>query len=157
MAAREESSAVEHLACPDCGLLQVLPPYRKGFVTECGRCQRILAGSATGRIDAPLALICAAFLLMIPAIVSPLMAVSIVGAVRKSWLPSTAAAMWADGFGSLGALVGLFSIAIPAAFMGLLVWVLGSLHFGNNRRLGPAFRWALHLRPWVMIEVFLVG
>jgi paraquat-inducible protein A len=41
--------------------------------------------------------------------------------------------------------------------MGLLVWVLGSLHFGRDARLGPAFRWAQHLRPWVMIEVFLVG
>jgi paraquat-inducible protein A len=157
MPAREDSSAVEHLACPDCGLLQVLPPVRKGFVIECSRCQRVFAGSATGRIDAPLALVCAALLLMIPAVVSPLMAVSIVGAVRKSWLPSAASAMWVDGFGSLGVLVGLFSIAIPAAFMGLLVWVLGSLHFGYERRLGPAFRWAQHLRPWVMIEVFLVG
>jgi paraquat-inducible protein A len=157
MAAREDSSAVEHLACPDCGLLQVLPPARKGFVTECGRCQRVLAGSATGRIDAPLALVGAALLLLIPAVVWPLMSVSIVGAVRKSWLPSSASAMWEDGFASLGALVGLFSMAIPAAYMGLLVWVLGSLHFGYDRRLGPAFRWAQHLRPWVMIEVFLVG
>jgi paraquat-inducible protein A len=157
MAAREDSSAVEHLACPDCGLLQVLPPARKGFVTECSRCQRVLAGSATGRIDAPLALVCAALLLLIPAVVWPLMSVSIVGAVRKSWLPSSASAMWEDGFASLGALVGLFSMAIPAAYMGLLVWVLGSLHFGYDRRLGPAFRWAQHLRPWVMIEVFLVG
>jgi paraquat-inducible protein A len=138
-------------------LLQALPPPRKGFVSECGRCQRVLAGAATGRIDAPLALICAALLLLIPAAVSPLMAVSIVGAVRKSWLPSSASALWEDGFASLGALVGLFSIAIPAAFMGLLVWVLGSLHFGRDARLGPAFRWAQHLRPWVMIEVFLVG
>jgi len=157
MAAPEDSPAVEHLACPDCGLLQVLPPPRKGFVAECARCQRVLAGAATGRIDAPLALICTALLLLIPAAVSPLMAVSIMGAVRKSWLPSSAAAMWEDGFGSLGVLVGLFSIVIPAAFMGLLVWVLGSLHFGREARLGPAFRWVQHLRPWVMIEVFLVG
>jgi paraquat-inducible protein A len=35
--------------------------------------------------------------------------------------------------------------------------VLGSLHFGREARLGPAFRWVQHLRPWVMIEVFLVG
>ena len=110
-----------------------------------------------GRVDAPLALCAAALLLMIPACVAPLMVVSTYGAVRQSWLPSSVLAMWRDGFPSLAVLVATFSIALPVTFLGLLIWVLGGLHFGRLRGLGAAFRWVKHLRPWVMVEVYLVG
>jgi paraquat-inducible protein A len=118
-----------------------------------------LAGSATGRIGAPLALSAAAALLLIPATIAPLMLVTTYGAEREAWLPSTAAAMWHDGFASLGVLIAVFSIALPFVFLGLLIWVLASLHFGTGTRagVGSAFRWTKHLRPWVMTEVFLVG
>jgi paraquat-inducible protein A len=53
--------------------------------------------------------------------------------------------------------VGLFSIALPFVFLGLLVYVLASLHWDLRLPVGPAFRWVKHLRPWVMTEVFLVG
>ena len=147
----------ERVACPDCGLVQVMPPARRPCVTECSRCGGVLAGRATGRVDAPLALCMAALLLLVPACAAPLMIASTYGALRETWLPAAAAAMWNDGFPSLGLLVGAFSIALPAAFLALLIWVLGNLHFGRRGGLGPAFRWAGHLRPWVMIEVYLVG
>jgi paraquat-inducible protein A len=65
--------------------------------------------------------------------------------------------MWHDGFPSLGLLVASFSIALPFIFLGLLVWVLASLHFRLGGPIGSAFRWTKHLRPWVMTEVYLVG
>ncbi len=85
------------------------------------------------------------------------MLVSTYGASREAWLPSSASALWRDGFPSLGLLVAAFSIALPYVYLGLLIWVLGNLHFGGRRSVGPAFRWTKHLRPWVMIEVYLVG
>ena len=124
---------------------------------ECRRCGCVLAGPATGRVDAPLALSCAALLLLFPACAAPLMIVSTFGASRESWLPSGVAALWNDGFPSLAISVGTFSIALPAIFLGLLIWVLSSLHFGRRDSLGPAFRWVKYLRPWVMIEVYLIG
>ena len=134
-----------------------MPPPRRLCVIACSRCGRILAGAATGRVDAPLAWSIAALLLLLPALGAPLMTVSTFGAERISWLPSAPAGIWSDGFESLGVLVGAFAIALPAAYLGLLVWVLGSLHFGRPEGLGPAFRRVKRLRPWVMIEVFLVG
>jgi paraquat-inducible protein A len=147
----------ERIACPDCGLVQELPPAGHGQVAECARCRRVLAGTATGRIGAPLALAAATLVLLIPATVAPLILVSTYGAQRKSWLPSSAQALWSDGFASLALLVGTFSIALPFAFLGLLIWVLGSLHFGSSASVGTAFRWTKYLRPWVMVEVYLVG
>jgi paraquat-inducible protein A len=151
------SAGPERVACPDCGLMQIMPPARRLCVTACSRCGRVLAGPATGRVDAPLALSIAALLLLLPALAAPLMTVSTFGAMRTSWVPAAAAGIWSDGFESLGVLVAAFAIALPAAYLGLLVWVLGNLHGGRPAGLGPAFRWVKRLRPWVMIEVFLVG
>ncbi|MGH8137033.1 MAG: paraquat-inducible protein A [Steroidobacteraceae bacterium] len=147
----------ERMACPDCGLMQVVPRPKHGQAAECGRCGHVLAGPATGRIGAPLALATAALLLLLPATVAPLLSVSTFGAQRDTLLPSSAKALWHDGFPSLGLLVGVFSSALPVIFLALLVWVLASLHFGRSRAVGAAFRWVKHLRPWVMIEVYLVG
>ncbi len=149
--------AAERIACPDCGLVQLLRPPAHGHKAECARCGRILASSATGRIAAPLALASAAFVLLIPATVSPLMIVSTHGAARESWLPTSATALWEDGFPSLGALVALFSIGLPFIYLALLIWVLAHLQFDGSARVGPVFRWVKHLRPWVMIEVYLIG
>ncbi len=52
---------------------------------------------------------------------------------------------------------GLFSIAIPFVYLGLMICVLGGIRFGVDAQLGKLFRWTAALRPWVMIEVYLVG
>jgi paraquat-inducible protein A len=65
--------------------------------------------------------------------------------------------LWNDGYASLGVLIATFSIALPFLYLGLLIWVLGNLHFQTGAPVGSAFRWTKHLRPWVMTEVFLVG
>lgn len=137
--------------------MQLLPLPAHGQKAECARCRKVLAGSATGRIGAPLALASTALLLLVPATIAPLMLVTTYGADREAWLPSSATALWNDGFASLAVLVATFSIALPFVFLGLLIWVLGSLHFGTGALVGPVFRWTKHLRPWVMTEVFLVG
>jgi paraquat-inducible protein A len=150
-------SAAERIACPDCALVQLLSPPAHGQKAECARCGKVLASSATGRIGAPLALATAALVLLVPATVAPLMLVTTYGAEREGWLPSSATALWRDGFPSLGLLVAVFSIALPFVFLGLLIWVLANLHFGGRGPVGSAFRWTKHLRPWVMTEVYLVG
>ena len=137
--------------------MQLLPSPAPGQKSECARCLKVLAGSATGQIGAPLALSVASLLLLVPATIAPLLLVTTYGADREAWLPSTAAAMWHDGFASLSVLIAIFSIALPYAFLGLLIWVLSALHWRTGARVGTAFRWCKHLRPWVMVEVFVVG
>jgi paraquat-inducible protein A len=150
-------SLAERIACPDCGLVQLLPHPAPGQKAECSRCGKVLAGSVTGRIGAPLALAVAALALLIPATLSPLLLVSTHGATREGGLPSSASALWHDGFPSLGMLVGAFTLALPFVFLVLLIWVLASVRFGLPGPIGSAFRWVKHLRPWVMTEVYLVG
>jgi len=147
----------ERIGCPDCGLVQALVAPGRGEIAECPRCARVLAGTATGRVGTPLALFLASLVLLVPAAIAPLLVVYTYGARRAGWLTTNATALWRDGFESLGALVALFSIVLPFVFLVLIIWVLASLRWQRAAPVGAAFRWAQHLRPWVMIEVFLVG
>ena len=117
----------------------------------------MLAGPAIGRIGPPLAFALTAATLLLPATVAPLFRVSDYGAHREGLLVSSAAALWRDGFPSLGTLVALFAIVLPLLFLTLLIWVLATLLMDRRAALGPVFRWVQHLQPWVMIEVYLMG
>src|SRR2546423_200686 len=132
--------------------MQVLPVLSGRQAVVCRRCDGMLAGPATGRVDAPLALAGAALALLVPALIWPLMTVSSLGAVRESWLWTGVTALWDQGFGSLAALVGVFSIVLPCVYLGALVFVLFTLRFHIGVPLGRLFRWVQYLRPWMMIE-----
>ena len=145
------------VACPDCGLVQRLPLLRRGQIAECRRCERVLAGAATGRVDAPLALALAALLVLIPATVEPLLSVASHGAARTCWLSSGIAGLWHEGFAALAVIVGAFCLAFPYVYLIALILVLAALRLGARAHLGPTFRWIMRLRPWMMLEIFLVG
>jgi paraquat-inducible protein A len=149
--------AAELIGCADCGLVQVLPPVPPDAVAECVRCRRGFAPPARGSIDTALALTVSALVLLLPAALLPLMRVTSFGEQRRNWLPSGVEALWNDGFSSLAVLVFVFSIAIPFIYLGLMILVLGGIRVGARAPLGKLFRWTAGLRPWVMIEVYLVG
>jgi paraquat-inducible protein A len=137
--------------------MQMLPILVGRQTAVCRRCDSTLAGPATGRVDAPLALAGAALVLLIPALIWPLITVSSLGAVRESWLQTCVTALWDQGFGSLAAVVAAFSIVLPCVYLAALVFALFALRFHVGVPLGRLFRWVQKLRPWMMIEVYLVG
>ncbi|HEY4972093.1 MAG TPA: paraquat-inducible protein A [Steroidobacteraceae bacterium] len=149
--------AAELIGCADCGLVQLLPPVPADALAECVRCKRAFAPPARGSIDTALALTVTAVLLLLPAALLPLMRLSSFGVQRRNWLPTGVEALWNDGYVSLSAVVFVFSIAIPFAYLGLMTWVLAGIRLGPEASLGKLFRWTAALRPWVMIEVYLVG
>jgi paraquat-inducible protein A len=137
--------------------MQVLPVLGRKQTAMCRRCDSTLAGPATGRVESPLALAGGALLLLLAAIAWPLMTVSSLGAARESWVHTCVSALWDQGFLSLASLVATFTVALPCVYLLMLIWVLLALRFGFGGPLGSLFRWVQHLRPWMMIEVYLVG
>jgi paraquat-inducible protein A len=137
--------------------MQVLPVLGRKQTAMCRRCDSTLAGPATGRVESPLALAGGALLLLLAAIAWPLMTVSSLGAARQSWLHTCVSALWDQGFFSLASLVATFTVALPCVYLLMLIWVLLALRFDFGGPLGSLFRWVQHLRPWMMIEVYLVG
>src|SRR5262245_10308976 len=118
------------VACPDCGLVQRLPFVQRRHIGECRRCARLLAGPATGRVYAPLALALAALLPLIPATVEPLLSVASHGAARTCWLASGIAGLWGEGFAPLAVVVGAFCLAFPYLYLAALTTVLAGLRLG---------------------------
>src|SRR5512146_3597911 len=106
------------VACPDCGLVQRLPALHRRHIAECRRCARLLAGPATGRVDAPLALALAALLLLVPATIEPLLRVAAHGAARVCWLSSGITGLWREGVVALAVIVGAFCLALPYLYLG---------------------------------------
>lgn len=160
--------AIEILACPDCGLRQRLPLVPRGCRAVCRRCGRTLAFPPSRRLEASLALVTSALLLWAAASVAPLMSVAAEGSLRRSGLATGVAALWSEGFPSLAVVVAAFSLVAPWVYLLLVTTVLAGVRAGRaagdrsrgprgSPTLGPLFRWALALRPWTMLEVYLLG
>lgn len=126
-------------------------------VPECACCGHEFSPPTRGSFDSALAYALAALLLLLPPFLSPLMTLTSFGVSRHDWLPTGVRAMWNDGFGTLASVIFLFSIVIPFAYLSLMIFVLACLRIGATQSLGRIFRYAGWLRPWLMIEVFLVG
>jgi paraquat-inducible protein A len=163
-----EAGAHELIACPDCGLKQRLGPVPRGFRVECRRCRKLLARPEPARIGAALALLAAALILWLPTCIAPFLLVSANGAVRRSELASGIAALWTSGFPSLAVVVAAFGIVVPSLYLALVISVLAGIRFRTARgtawrghrgrwTLGRLYRWSLDLRPWAMVEVYLLG
>ncbi|MGH8148608.1 MAG: paraquat-inducible protein A [Steroidobacteraceae bacterium] len=161
-----EAAAHELIACPDCGLWQRCAGVPAGYHAECHRCRKVLARPTSHGLDASLALVASALLLWIPACIEPFLRVSADGAIRYSALTSGVTGLWAAGYPALAVVVAAFSIVIPWAYLVLLTCVLAGMRARRARTpapdegpspLGILYRWALALRPWAMIEVYLLG
>jgi paraquat-inducible protein A len=137
--------------------MQLLPVFGGRQIAVCQRCDSTLAGPARGRVDAPLALAGGALILFLPALVWPLITVASLGAQRQSWLETCVTALWDQGFASLATLVAAFGMVLPCVYLAALVCVLLALRAQLGIPVGRLFRWVQYLRPWMMIEVFLVG
>src|SRR5882757_9090017 len=122
----------EHLACPDCGLEQVLPKLRCHQAAECRRCAHVLAGPSTGCVEMPLAFSIAALALLLPAMALPLLSISMFGTQRMSWFTSSVSALWEQGFASLAALVAALVLTSPLVYLILLIGTLSRLHSGHT-------------------------
>lgn len=141
----------DRVACPDCSFEQRLPEIADHEVARCRRCRRLLkVPDAQSR--AALALTLGALLLWIPGCLAPLLTVIAGGASRSANLVQCAAKLWGSGYPPLSVLLAVLMIGIPSAFMVLtLAQSLRGIDVGVLRRA------AHHLRPWLMMEVFVVG
>ena len=141
----------ERVACPDCSLEQVLPALAEDEEARCTRCLRLLK-VPDAQSGAALALTLGALLLWIPGCLAPLLTVSAGGASHSTNLVGCALRLWGAGYPPLSVLLVALMLAIPSAFM--LLTLAQALPNASNDELRAL---AHHLRPWLMLEVFVVG
>lgn len=146
------------LECPDCGLLQLLPPPKPKHVRNCTRCRRSF-GDGANRGDAARALTLTALLLFVLANLYPFMGLEFGGREASIHLGSGVSGM-ADhkDLMPIALLVLAISILAPLGRLAALGLVLLQLQRGRNTPLvANLMHFADRVRGWAMLDVFLVG
>jgi len=145
-------------ACHDCGLLQLVPPLPPGTSASCLRCDATLRRHRRDPMNRTLALCLSALVLFAIAASATLLQVSSGGQVHVANLFSGPIGLEQDGMWELAAVVLLATVGAPLAKLGCTIYVLLALRLAHPpRHISRVFAWAMHLSPWSMIEIYLLG
>ncbi len=146
------------IACLECDLLQRATPLAPGGLARCARCGALLYRAADNDLDRPLAFTLAAAVLFIIANTFPIVGLELQGQSATATLFGMVQALHRQNMGLLAALMFVTTILVPAVQLAAMACILVPLRTGRTPRgLGIALR-ALHaVRPWGMVEVFILG
>ncbi len=146
------------VGCPDCDLLQRIPPLPSGAKARCLRCGAQLAKQPAVPSDLPLALTVAAGILFIVANTSPLMNLSVVGRTASTTIAGGAYQMWQQGEEITGILVAVCAVVAPGGYLlFMLTLLLAARRSPAPFWVGEMLRGVTHFQVWSMLEVMLLG
>jgi len=151
----------EIVACPDCDLLQHIPPLNAGEKARCSRCGHVLASASHDPLhplDLPLSLTLTAAILLVVANTMPLMDLSVLGRTASTTIMHGAYEMWLNGEPLTAAIVAFSALIAPGLFiLFMLVVLLAARRPVVPHWVGEMLRWAQSMQPWAMLEVMLLG
>jgi paraquat-inducible protein A len=144
--------------CQHCGQLQVLPPMPAAARAVCLRCEAVLRHTHRDPIGIPLALNITALVLFLIATSTVLLTVSRAGQTHIADLFTGPLGLEQAGWWELSAVVVFTTFAAPLAKVLAMIVVLLGIQVGRPPgELRGLFAWVQHLRPWSMIEVYLLA
>ncbi len=144
--------------CPGCGLLQRVPALAVGTSAYCARCPTILRRVSAHRLDHVAALTVAALALLVVMCSSALMSVETAGIRHVADLFSGPQELVRQSMAPLALVVIFVTVLAPLArLVGTLYVLVGAHRHRPPRHLRRVFALAERLRPWSMIEVFVLG
>lgn len=145
--------------CPDCGLFQRVGAMRPDQVAECRRCAAVLRRRRRDSLTTTFALSLTGLVLFAIGAGAMLLSFRLAGRQAETSLAALPSGFAGAAFLPLAAAVAFSTLAAPALRLALTVAVLGGLRLrGVPRRLLVGMARLRHLlRPWAMVEVFLLG
>jgi len=144
--------------CPGCGLLQRVPALAAGTSAHCARCPTILRRVSTHRLDHVAALALAAVVLLAVMCANELMSVEKAGIRHVADLFSGPEELVRQNMAPLALVVLFVTVLAPLVRLLGTLYVLIRAHEPRPpRHLRRIFAIAERLRPWSMIEVFVLG
>lgn len=140
------------IACHDCDLLQRETRLQPGDVAACCRCGAVLYRSNPGNVERSLALTIAAAVLFVISNVFTIVGIESHGSSNASTLFGAVLVLWDDQMELVAGLVFVTTILMPALELMMMIVLLAT------PRPQPLFmRLVLLVRPWSMVEVFMLG
>ncbi|MEJ2137689.1 MAG: paraquat-inducible protein A [Desulfofustis sp.] len=149
---------MSHIACHDCDLIHWFGPVPEGSAATCSRCGAMLYQNKRDSLERTLALTVAGLILFMVANTFPFLSFKLQARVHETILITGIKELYHQGMWILATVVLLTTIVMPALQMLGLLYVL--LPIKLNRipwKLREVFRIVQFLRPWAMMEVFMLG
>ena len=145
-------------ACHECDALQRMVPLQSGGMARCWRCGAVLYRRRRYGLDATLALTLTAAVLFLLANAFPLVGLDLQGQRHATSLWGAVRSLWDQDVELLALLVFVTTMAMPALDLGAMLWLLLPLVLGRRPPAGMRVLRALQvIRPWGMVEVFILG
>jgi paraquat-inducible protein A len=144
--------------CRSCGLFQHVPPLAPGEAALCRRCDGTIRQARQDSLNRTLAYAFSALALFVVALQLPFMDVTAAGVTYKANLFTGPSELDVRGLWEISAVVLITLVGMPALQFVLLMAVLVGLKLKHPPRFLPLlFGFVERVRPWSMIEVFLLG
>jgi len=146
------------IACHECDLIHQLGEVPPGGAARCARCGSPLYRPKRDSINRTLALTLAGLILYIIANTHPFLGFKIGSQVRETTLATGIFQLYQQGMGPMASLVLLTVVVVPAVHLLSMLYILAPLHADRvPRYLARVFRLTIFLKPWGMMEVFMLG
>ena len=144
--------------CRDCGQRQRRPALRPGQSASCATCGARLFKERPWGVQRALALTLTALVLLVVANLTEFMVFEFRGRAQENHIVTGVMELHRLGYGPLAALILLTSVVAPLLHLLGMSAVLFCVQVGASPLwLGPLFRRLESLRPWAMLEVYLLG
>jgi len=146
------------IECESCGLLQRGVELENHQRAHCVSCDGFLYHEKPRGIEVALALTLTALMLLAIANFSDFMTFEFKGRSQGNRIVTGVLMLSDVGYGPLAALILLTSVLAPLLHLSGMAAVLLPVHLGwRFAYQGPLFRRLESLRPWAMLEVYLLG
>ena len=146
------------LECHDCGTIQRLPAMPPNTRAACPQCDAHLRHTREDPFSLPLALNLAALMMFGIGAFWTLLSVSTAGQLRNANLLTGPEELRSFGLWELSVVVLTTTFAAPLARILCMIAVLVGLQLPHRPPfIRMIYAWIEHLRPWSMVEIFLLG
>ena len=147
-----------YLACHECDLLHALGEVPMGSGARCARCGASLYRPKPDSLNRTLALTLAGVILFVIANTYPFLGFKIGAQVRETTLATGIHQLFLQDMQLIATLVLLTVVVVPAFHLASMLYILVSLHLKRApRHLALVFRLIHSLKPWGMMEIFMLG
>ena len=151
-------NAAPLIACHECDLLQRETRLPPGGAARCVRCGAKLYRNSRGGLDRTLAIFVAAAVLFAIANTFPIVILQLQGQRIAATLFGAVHALYDQNMKIVAGLVFVTTIMVPAIELAMMVYMLLPLRLGQTPRgLAAVFRLLQWIKPWGMVEVFMLG
>jgi paraquat-inducible protein A len=156
--ASSPETAAELLACPECDLLQTTQPLAAYASARCVRCKAFLYRHTPHSLErALIACMCSVSFFFL-ANFFPLISLELQQTRNSTSLLGAVFFLLDQGLGTVALLLFVCMLLVPMIEICALLYILLPLRFGRLvPGLARVFRLVLAVRPWSMVEVFMLG